>query len=124
MLIAIHIPPTFSPLLARTLDGCSPLAVREARAGEPLERGMRALRAAGGFTIAQDEESSVVYGMPKAAVESGAAMRIMPLGLIGSFLNLIVARRPGRQDRKALPAGRKDRQGAPDIALEKGPVMP
>jgi len=36
-------------------------------------RGMRAIKENGGTTIVQDESSSVVYGMPKAAVEAGVA---------------------------------------------------
>jgi two-component system response regulator WspF len=46
-------------------------------------RGLRDLRAAGAFTIAQDQGTSVVYGMPKAAAELGAAAAILPLDSIG-----------------------------------------
>ena len=38
-------------------------------------------------TIAQDQESSVVFGMPKAAIEQGAAMEVLPLGEIGGKIN-------------------------------------
>jgi two-component system, chemotaxis family, protein-glutamate methylesterase/glutaminase len=41
--------------------------------------GMLALRRAGAETIAQDEASSVVYGMPRAAWKSGAAASRLPL---------------------------------------------
>ena len=44
--------------------------------------GLLSLRKAGGVTIAQDEESSVVYGMPAAAVKLGAAGKVLPLGRI------------------------------------------
>jgi two-component system chemotaxis response regulator CheB len=37
------------------------------------------IRDAGGKTIAQDEGSCVVYGMPKAAAELGAAEQVLPL---------------------------------------------
>lgn len=37
-------------------------------------KGMGLMKTAGAVTIAQDEESSVVYGMPKAAVDTGAAL--------------------------------------------------
>jgi len=48
--------------------------------GSDGAEGLRELRGAGARTIAQDEESSVVYGMPRAAVELGAAAAVLPLG--------------------------------------------
>jgi two-component system response regulator WspF len=47
--------------------------------GRDGARGLLALRRAGWFTIAQDERTSVIYGMPKAAVELDAASAILPL---------------------------------------------
>lgn len=47
--------------------------------GKDGAEGMKRLRQAGAHTIAQDEETSVVYGMPRAAVELGAVDRILPL---------------------------------------------
>jgi two-component system chemotaxis response regulator CheB len=44
--------------------------------------GAAAVRAAGGDVIVQDEETSVVFGMPRAAIELGAASRIVPARLI------------------------------------------
>jgi two-component system chemotaxis response regulator CheB len=41
--------------------------------------GMKAIKAAGGRTVAQDEASSVVYGMPKAVVEAGCAEKVVSL---------------------------------------------
>jgi two-component system response regulator WspF len=41
--------------------------------------GLAALRKAGWHTIAQDEKTSVVYGMPAAAIEMGGASEILPL---------------------------------------------
>lgn len=46
-------------------------------------RGLLALRTRGWHTIAQDEATSVVYGMPKAAAELNAATEILPLDAIG-----------------------------------------
>jgi two-component system chemotaxis response regulator CheB len=41
--------------------------------------GMLAMREAGAHTLAQDEATCVVYGMPKAAVEAGAAVEVVAL---------------------------------------------
>ncbi|MHB8621652.1 MAG: chemotaxis-specific protein-glutamate methyltransferase CheB [Chloroflexota bacterium] len=51
--------------------------------GDDGVAGLRLLRAAGAPTIAQDEATSVVYGMPRAAVEAGAAGQVLPLSAIG-----------------------------------------
>jgi two-component system, chemotaxis family, protein-glutamate methylesterase/glutaminase len=57
--------------------------------------GLLALRQAGGVTVAQDEDSCVVYGMPREAVLLGAADRVLPLNEIGGFLSeQAAARRP------------------------------
>ncbi|HLL54710.1 MAG TPA: chemotaxis protein CheB, partial [Myxococcaceae bacterium] len=48
--------------------------------------GLLKLRQAGGLTIAQDETSSVVYGMPRAAVRMGAAGHILALPELAHFL--------------------------------------
>ncbi len=47
--------------------------------GEDGARGLLAIHQAGGTTLAQDEASSVVYGMPEAAVRLGATRRALPL---------------------------------------------
>ena len=49
--------------------------------------GLLAMRQAGQATIAQDEASSAVYGMPRAAAELGAAEQILPLGKISAALS-------------------------------------
>ena len=48
--------------------------------------GLGAMRAQGFITIAQDRETSAVYGMPKAAAEAGAASQILPLASIAPQL--------------------------------------
>jgi two-component system chemotaxis response regulator CheB len=56
--------------------------------------GLLEVRRAGGLTLAQDEASSVVYGMPREAVLLGAVERVLSLGEIGRALAAAAAR-PG-----------------------------
>jgi two-component system, chemotaxis family, protein-glutamate methylesterase/glutaminase len=48
--------------------------------------GLGAIKAAGGMTIAQSEDTCVVSGMPRAAIQKGHANKIIPLDGIGAFL--------------------------------------
>jgi two-component system chemotaxis response regulator CheB len=57
--------------------------------------GLLMLRHAGGLTIAQDEDSSIVYGMPREAVSLGAAQRVLPLTQIGPALAALVQPKNG-----------------------------
>ncbi|MFZ6008243.1 MAG: protein-glutamate methylesterase/protein-glutamine glutaminase [Nitrospirota bacterium] len=54
--------------------------------GEDGARGMLEMKEAGAFTIAQDEASSVVFGMPKKAIEMGAVDKVAPLDEIPYLL--------------------------------------
>ncbi len=56
--------------------------------------GLLAIRQAGGPTIAQDEATSVVYGMPREAVLLGAAERVLPLEQIAPALAALPRGRP------------------------------
>jgi two-component system chemotaxis response regulator CheB len=58
--------------------------------------GLLALRKGGAATIAQDEQSSVVYGMPAEAVRMGAAEVILPLKDIAGGMMRLLARQPAR----------------------------
>jgi len=51
-----------------------------------LDKGLLAMKRAGAWTIAQDQASCVVYGMPREAVALGAADEVAPLGEIGARL--------------------------------------
>ncbi len=59
--------------------------------------GMLALAQAGALTICQDEASSVIYGMPRDAVDRGAARMVLPLGDIAAAL--VSAVKPATQTR-------------------------
>jgi two-component system chemotaxis response regulator CheB len=50
--------------------------------GHDGSRGMKTLKNARGFTIAEDQSTTVVFGMPKAAIEIGAIDKILPLPAI------------------------------------------
>jgi two-component system chemotaxis response regulator CheB len=54
--------------------------------GEDGAEGLGRIKKSGGFTVAQDEESSVVYGMPRVATERGYATRILGLADMPHFL--------------------------------------
>ena len=51
--------------------------------GDDGAEGLGAVKKEGGMTIAQSEESCVVYGMPKAAIERGYAIRVVSSGCHG-----------------------------------------
>jgi two-component system chemotaxis response regulator CheB len=57
--------------------------------GRDGAEGLLAIRRAGGRTIAQDESTSVVFGMPKEAILLGAAEQVLPLEKIASVLGAL-----------------------------------
>ena len=72
---------------------CGPLLVRSAARnhganviglvltgmGNDGAEGVRAIKECGGMTLAQDQMSSVVYGMPRMAAETGCVDRVVPI---------------------------------------------
>ena len=63
--------------------------------GDDGATGLKELRDAGAETIAQDEASCVVFGMPRAAIQRGAASRVLPLGSIATELVVAETRARG-----------------------------
>lgn len=61
--------------------------------GEDGAEGLLAIRRAGGHTVAQDQASSAVFGMPKAAQRLGAAVEVRPLADIAAAVRLAVRAR-------------------------------
>jgi len=55
--------------------------------GEDGAEGLGAIRAAGGMTLAQSEETCVVSGMPRAAIVKGYAAKVLPLDGLAPYLN-------------------------------------
>jgi two-component system chemotaxis response regulator CheB len=47
---------------------------------------MKAMRDAGSWNLAQDEESCVVFGMPREAIAAGAAHEVVPLAVVAARL--------------------------------------
>jgi len=66
--------------------GPSALGVILTGMGHDGVRGLRALRRAGGRIIAQDESSSIVFGMPGAAIDAGLADAVLPVDAIAARL--------------------------------------
>ena len=73
--------PAVDPMLqsAATLYGAKALTVILTGMGSDGREGVRALNKLGGYTIVQDQPSSVVWGMPGAVAEAGLANTIKPL---------------------------------------------
>ena len=58
-------------------------------------KGMLALKQAGAFTVAQDEDTAVVFGMPKAAIDLGAAEAVLPLQKVPETILQVLPGRTG-----------------------------
>lgn len=71
--------PSISRLFASVADACgsNAIAVLLTGMGNDGSEGMKRLKKKGALTIAQNEESSVIYGMPKEAVKAGAVDHIL-----------------------------------------------
>src|SRR5690606_336882 len=76
---------------AARVYGASMAAVILTGMGRDGVDGLRAVRAAGGLVLAQDEETSVVYGMPREAIAAGVVEAVLPLAEIAPRLVAEVA---------------------------------
>src|SRR3981189_1191218 len=78
--------------------------------GEDGAAGLGEIKAAGGYTVAQSQETCVVFGMPKAAIERGYAMRIANLQDLPNLLQAQCA--PDRSRGDIARGGRRDAKRA------------
>mgnify|MGYP001553209393 CR=1 FL=1 len=72
--------------------------------GKDGAQGMLEIRERGGHTLAQDEKSCVVFGMPRAAIELGAACEVAPLDDMAQRLVSALEAHAAAQRRSRLPA--------------------
>jgi two-component system chemotaxis response regulator CheB len=78
--------------------GSQAMAVLMTGMGEDGATGLGEIKAAGGYTVAQSQATCVVYGMPKAAIERGYAMRVADLQDLPGILQSQCAPERGRGD--------------------------
>jgi two-component system chemotaxis response regulator CheB len=73
--------PSADIVMASTAAVFGPAAVGVVLTGMGSDgtEGLRAIRDKGGLTLAESEETSVIYGMPKAAIEAGVVQRVVPI---------------------------------------------
>jgi two-component system chemotaxis response regulator CheB len=78
--------PSVDVLFASVAEAAGPHAIGAILTGMGSDgaQGLKKMRSAGAHTIAQDEASSVVFGMPKTAINLGAACRVLPLNSIAA----------------------------------------
>jgi two-component system chemotaxis response regulator CheB len=81
--------PSVDPLLSSAAEvwGAASLALVLTGMGSDGTRGAADIAAAGGSVIAQDEASSVVWGMPRAVAQAGLCSAVIPLSQIAARIN-------------------------------------
>jgi two-component system, chemotaxis family, protein-glutamate methylesterase/glutaminase len=91
--------------------GSRAVAVLMTGMGDDGAEGLGAVKRTGGMTIAQSEDSCVVFGMPKAAIERGYATRVVGLDVLASSLQALCGRNAGKDGRGEGGAGQAVRAG-------------
>lgn len=76
--------------------GDAVLGVTMTGMGQDGMEGMKTIKSSNGTTLAQDKDSSVVYGMPRAVAEAGAADEVVSLLFLGQRIIRLVGRNQAR----------------------------
>ncbi|NQU60035.1 MAG: chemotaxis-specific protein-glutamate methyltransferase CheB [Rhodospirillales bacterium] len=87
--------PSADPLFRSIAEiyGAKTLATVLTGMGNDGEKGAKLITEAGGTVIAQDEETCVVWGMPRAVAVAGLCSAVLPLGQIPGYLNKRAAKK-------------------------------
>lgn len=85
----------FNSLARKQAPSC--VAVLLTGMGRDGAQGMKRLRDNGSYNIVQDEATSTVFGMPKAAIEAGAAHQVLPLAKIPEAVADLLRQPPGKK---------------------------
>jgi two-component system chemotaxis response regulator CheB len=75
--------------------------------GDAGAAGLRDLKARGGIVVAQDEASSVVFGMPRCAIELGIVDEVLPAAQISEAIQASVFRTTRNARNERPPADRR-----------------
>jgi two-component system chemotaxis response regulator CheB len=82
--------------------------------GRDGARGLLTVRNAGGMTLAQDEATSVVFGMPREAIQIGAAERVLPLDEVApTLVSLATASQQTRDEHETASSDRRRQPHGP-----------
>jgi two-component system chemotaxis response regulator CheB len=87
-----HVRPAVDVTMASAAEGYGPAVIGVVLTGMGADgtRGAGEIRSAGGVVIAEDESTSVVYGMPRSAAKAGHVDQVLPLPEVaGALLELV-----------------------------------